>query len=538
MELEPNTEIKSVTIYPDRAVITIQATISMVAGTHRVIFDELPLVLDQDSVRARGQGEMSIRLLGVDVSTIYYEETPAEDVGLLLDQIHAIEDSMKELDDESESHLAHSEYISGLRRAADRFAQGLSRGKSTVENQIELTNFLYEQDRETKAALRKIIFDRRELKAKLTKLRQELKEKQSSSRKKRMRAVVGLETDIGGEAALELTYLVSKAGWKPLYDLRLTGEAGRSLVELTAFAEISQETGQEWKNVELYVSTARPAIAQRKPELDPWYIDVYTPPSPRVYGASHAMPRPAAAAEPAPKSQAMRLGSLEDDLILAEMVVAEVASRESAAVGSSVTFKIKGQADIPSDGSTHKKVIATHQLDPEIDYLAVPKHTSAVFRRILMINESPAPLLAGKSNLFAHDEFIGSTDLDYVPIGGEVEMLFGVEERIRIERELIKRDVDKARLRDKRQIRFGFEIEIENLMPDEVNVELQDQLPVSRHEDIKVRLEKGDPEPSEISELNIIEWKLLVNSGETQNIEFAYLVEHPRNIRVSGLEMA
>ena len=117
-------------------------------------------------------------------------------------------------------------------------------------------------------------------------------------------------------------------------------------------------------------------------------------------------------------------------------------------------------------------------------------------------------------------------------------MLFGVEERIQVKRELVKRDVDKTRLLDRRQIRYGYEIEIENLMPQEVNVELQDQLPVSRHEDIKVRLEKSDPEPSEISELNIIEWKLTVKSDKKQNIEFGYLVEHPRDIEVSGLDFS
>jgi uncharacterized protein (TIGR02231 family) len=217
---------------------------------------------------------------------------------------------------------------------------------------------------------------------------------------------------------------------------------------------------------------------------------------------------------------------------LADLVTASVES-----TGAAVTFRIKGRSDIPSDGSTHKKLIATYELDPNIDYLTIPKHTSAVFRRIKMINETPAPLLSGKSNLFVQEEFIGSTQLDYVPNGGEIELLFGVEERIHVERELVKRDVDKVRLRDKRHIRYGFEIEIDNLMSSDVNLELQDQLPVSRHEDIKVRLESSEPEPSETSELNIIEWQLIIKAGEKRKIKFGYLVEHPRDLVVNGLEV-
>jgi uncharacterized protein (TIGR02231 family) len=531
MNIAIKTEVKSVTVYPDRAMITIQGSINLAAGSHRVIFDELPIYMDTDSVRARGQAEMATRLLGVDVMPVFYEESPAVDVAHLVDQIEKVKDELHVLDDESETHTAHTEFINGIRQATDRFAQGLSRGKSTVEDQRELTNFLYEQDRDTKASLRKINIDKRDLKSKLAKLQKELNERGSSKPMKRMRATVGLESDGDGEVTLELMYLVSHAGWKPLYDLRLSGENGNNSVELTAYAEIAQESGQEWSDMELSVSTARPAVAQRMPELNPWYIDTYRPPSPPVYREARPAAQPLSVGEPMVQSQA--LVATAADPILADLVTASVES-----TGSAVTFRIKGRSDIPSDGSTHKKVIATYYLDPNIDYLTIPKHTSAVFRRIKMINETPAPLLPGKSNLFAQEEFIGSTQLDYVPNGGEIELLFGVEERIHVERELIKRDVDKARLRDKRYIRYGFEIEIENLMSSDVNLELQDQLPVSRHEDIKVRLESSEPEPSETSELNIMEWHLAIEAGEKRKIKFSYLVEHPRDLAVIGLDIS
>ncbi len=65
-------------------------------------------------------------------------------------------------------------------------------------------------------------------------------------------------------------------------------------------------------------------------------------------------------------------------------------------------------------------------------------------------------------NLFAGDEFIGSNALDYTPVNGELELLLGVEERIEVERKLVRRDVDKRLLRDVRQIAFGYEITLRN----------------------------------------------------------------------------
>ncbi len=72
-------------------------------------------------------------------------------------------------------------------------------------------------------------------------------------------------------------------------------------------------------------------------------------------------------------------------------------------------------------------------------------------------------------------------------------------------------------------------------MPVHVQIELQDQYPVSRHEDIKVQLEKTEPKPSEISELNIMEWSISLEMGEKKSIIIVYGVDHPRRMEIVGL---
>ncbi|MCB9445588.1 MAG: DUF4139 domain-containing protein [Ardenticatenaceae bacterium] len=109
-----------------------------------------------------------------------------------------------------------------------------------------------------------------------------------------------------------------------------------------------------------------------------------------------------------------------------------------------------------------------------------------------LINSGPSPLLAGSVNLFVGDEFIGAKLS--TPANGEIELLLGVEERITVEREMIKRDVDKRLLRDNRQLRYGYEIKIKNPgFSMAGQIELQDQIPVSRHEQIKIKLERCKP---------------------------------------------
>ena len=117
----------------------------------------------------------------------------------------------------------------------------------------------------------------------------------------------------------------------------------------------------------------------------------------------------------------------------------------------------------------------------------------------------------------------------------EFELLLGVEDSIVVKRELVQQDVDKVRLRDRRQLSYGQKIEFNNLLQKEVKIELQDHIPTSRHEDIKVRLLEAQPEPSEQTDLNMLTWEITVQAGEDQVIQYVYRVDHPRDMHVVGL---
>ena len=85
-----------------------------------------------------------------------------------------------------------------------------------------------------------------------------------------------------GEFELELSYIVMGASWHPQYDVRVQMAEGKDTgeVELTYVGIVQQSTGERWENVNLSLSTARPSQAAVLPELDPWYLNVYTPPVP------------------------------------------------------------------------------------------------------------------------------------------------------------------------------------------------------------------------------------------------------------------
>ncbi|MFZ0544326.1 MAG: mucoidy inhibitor MuiA family protein [Candidatus Promineifilaceae bacterium] len=530
MEISLETTIKSVTVYPDRARVTAVGETPLSPGEHLLLVNGLPLVMDANSVRAAGSGTAAVRLQGVDVGRVFYEQTPAVRVQALETEIEKLEDELRVLADSKAGWAAHAKYLDGLRQATEQYAWGLSRGRTKVDDQVQLAQFLQQQDDEMRAALRDLDQQQRALSRRLDKLRYELKQLQSARPTQRYQAKVEVLAKTEGTFMLELSYVVNNAGWQPLYDLRLqeNGNNGRSL-ELTYIAQVTQNTGQNWAGVTLAVSTARPALNQRLPELHPWYLNVFTPPQP----LPRQMARAGTSAPMVAKSVAF--DEAEPMAAMAESVAAEQAVATVQDSGTAVSFLVPGQPNIPSDGSPHKTTINVFKLDPQLDYLSIPKHTAAVFRRVKVRNDSPSPLLPGQANMFFGDEFIGSTHLDYSPVGEEMELLLGVEERIKVERELTRRDVDKALLRDVRQLRYGYKIEMENLTGTEAEVEVHDRIPVGRHEDIKVKLERISPNPAEHSDLNLMEWHLTLAPGAKQTIEYDFQVQHPRTMQVMGL---
>jgi uncharacterized protein (TIGR02231 family) len=532
MEIAVPFTLEKVTVYPDRARVTCVGACALEQGQHHLTFAELPLTLETESVRVTGGGTARVRILGVDVRRQFYAETPAARVRELELAIEQVEDDLRVLADELAGWQAQAQHVDGLRQATTAYAKGLARGRTTVTDQAALAQFLHAEDQRIRAAQREVALKQRGQQRQLQKLREEINALKSTRPRQRYAVQVEVEALTAGEFAPALSYVVGSAGWQPLYDLRLQTDAAPPAVAVEALAQITQSTGQDWEGVQLVVSTARPALNQRLPELKPWYIDLFVPqPRPQVMRAMR-LEEGLQVREALPAAMAA-LGTADDGLALAtaaETAVAELQSGDTA-----VRFVVPGRVDIPSDGSPHKTALSHFSLAASLDYLAVPRHTDAVYRRARVTNEAQSPLLAGAANMFVGDEFIGATQLDYTPAGGELKLLLGVEERITVKRELARRDVDKRLLRDERQIRYGYTLKVENLLATPAQVELHDQIPVARHEQIKVKLDNATPAPSEHSDLNLLKWRLALDAGAARTVTYEYVVEHPRSVQVVGL---
>ncbi|HET89369.1 MAG TPA: mucoidy inhibitor MuiA family protein [Chloroflexi bacterium] len=523
--------VSTVVVYPDRARITRSGSISLNPGSHRLEVRELPLKLDAASVRAAARGTARARLLGVDVRREFYVETPVERVRELEDRIEGLEDEVRSLDARAEWLQQERATLSSLGGQTELYARGLAYGRIDAQTQMNLLDSLRERTETLDGLALDLAVRRRALERDLKKLRGELEQLRGSRGRERYTGIVEVEVTQPGDLSVELTYVVSGAGWKPLYDLRLMEQSADSpsaALEITYIAQVTQQTGEDWSDVTLTLSTARPALTETLPQLEPWYIAPIFARAPQMMALGMAAPAPPDldmadfAARAAPESGP----------VVAEAETAMVAVDAS---GAAVTYRVSGVVSVPADGAPHKVTVARFDLAPKLDYVTAPKLIEEAYRRARVTNDSPYTLLPGVANLFAGDEFIGATELELTAPNGEVELYLGTDDRVQVERELKRREVDKKLLGDRRRLRYGYEIELENLLPTEVTVTLQDQFPVPRHEDIKVRLESADPKPTEQSELNLLAWELVLAPDEERTVRFDFVVEYPREMDLTGL---
>ncbi|WP_375497101.1 mucoidy inhibitor MuiA family protein [uncultured Nostoc sp.] len=527
-------EIVAVTVYADRALVTRRGVVDLTGIEQELVITPVP-EMETESVRVSGTGTVGVRLVGVSSDRIYTTEPVAERVAHLTRQIQQLETEKRHLQAQIDALALQSSFINGLREKTEEpFAQSLSRKNLSLSETLDFLNFLGSQYSEYAIASGECKTQQQELDKQLQALHTSLHIIQTPHPKESFSLVVGVEVAGEGKFELEISYLVNRASWTPLYDLRFSTTS--DIVHLSYLAEITQSTGEDWIGANLTLSTAKPGLGTLPPKLEPWYIDAPRPQLLRQRRFSAQPPLLPPIAEP-PASAARADWQEQDEVIEDSLIPAETVTAEVSKEGSVVTFKLNSGGNIPSDGAPHKTTIFNDDYLCSFDYVAMPRLVSfAYLQANVKNNPNGATLLPGKANIFRDNVFIGTTQLENIAPGQEFKLNLGIDEGFKIERDLVERLVDKRLISNQRRIIYSYRLFITNLLDKEVNLKLTEQLPVSRNEQIKVRLNRSNPQ-IQLGEMGILEWQLTLPPQERREVYYQFIVEHPPELMVVGLDI-
>ena len=165
-----------------------------------------------------------------------------------------------------------------------------------------------------------------------------------------------------GAAAFEFAYMINKqASWYSFYDVKAKDVI--SPVEVIYKAKVIQNTGENWENTKLRLSTANPQAGNVKPDIYPWYLNFMMPQTILIQGTNKRY----SIADAAPSAQA---------IISSEMASLPVSIAESQL---STEFSISIPYTIMSDGQEHQVDIQSFSLPAVFEYVALPKVDADAF---------------------------------------------------------------------------------------------------------------------------------------------------------------
>jgi uncharacterized protein (TIGR02231 family) len=521
-DLDATSAIDTVTVYPDGATVTRLITVDLPSGDSTLVAKDFPLGLDTSSLRVEGEGGARLT-----IGTIDARPPRAAPVNLpeLDKRIETLNDQRADLQGAIDSANAR-------RKFAEHFAEASPVGIGEKGEARPIAEWrtafaaVGEEIASADTAVRDASRKLREIDRQIAQLEVERKAKPPSKLEVRMDVAATAAT----KAALRVTYNVRNARWLPLYDARLdTGAKDRKpQLELVRRAEITQSTGEDWSNVTLGVSTVRIARGGSAPELGSLVAQYPQVPKPMASGLMQdRMP-----------SAAPMLRKMQSAAVPPEQADIAVRADEQQAVAEigdfQATFKIPGRVSLGAAEGAKSLRIASMNVPADLAVRAAPVVDPTAFLEASFKQTDDTALLPGKVAIYRDGVFVGRGKLSASVKDDIVRLGFGADDKIKIERAVLKRNEGSAGLivTTSKTDERSFKTTIRNGHDFPIKVAIEDQLPVSESEDIVVEMLPSSTQPTASNirdKRGVLEWSFDAKPGEVRDINFAWRIRWPKD---------
>jgi uncharacterized protein (TIGR02231 family) len=158
-------------------------------------------------------------------------------------------------------------------------------------------------------------------------------------------------------------------------------------------------------------------------------------------------------------------------------------------------FAADGSVDVIADGAWHGIALTARSTTAELRHVAVPREQAAAFRVAAFTNPFDGPLLDGPIDVYDRGRFLVASTIDHAPPGGRIEIGLGVDPQVKVARNVEFREESAGVLRGALRLVHAIAIEVENLSPRAIELEVRERVPVVRDGDdtIEIALGKIDP---------------------------------------------
>lgn len=531
--LQTTTNIEKVTVYQQQAKVTRKAQIAIPAGASDILLKDLSSKVDAQSLQVSIND--GIKILSATFQIDYLND-PKKSA-----RLENLEDSLAMLQFDLDWVVRQIEVYQSEEKLMEMNSQkvGTETKGLSAQDLKEVMNFYRKQLMDIKKERLKLDRDKKKLQESVGRIQQQLRQVRAEKTKAVGEVLLKVNAKTPTTAKIEFSYIVQEAGWKPVYDIRAANI--EEPLTLSYKANIFQHTGQDWKNVDLTVSTGNPSKSNNRPILSPNYLAFVQP-----YNSYYS-----GAAKLKKENETQLLNSMQvptnkdmarsrDNLGLmdgAEILETEEEKVEDVVLNQNqlnLSFEVTLKQDIPTDGQYHLVDLKDYKVKAEYDYHSVPKLDEGAFLLAKITDWGNLNLLAGNANIFFDDTYIGQSFINPVTTADTLLLSFGRDEQIQVKRSELNDLSETNFLGNKKTETKTYEISVRNNKSTTAHIEILDQVPISQNEDIEVKL--LDKDGAEYTEkYGKLLWRLDIPAGQTQKIKLKYSVKYPKSKLVAGL---
>jgi uncharacterized protein (TIGR02231 family) len=500
----------AVTVYGYGAQVTREVTFEISAGTHDVIMPDLPAWLEGDMLRVQLAGAS---LGATQFRSLAVPPQPQNDSGDIIaakDRIKSAQRALTDLDD----RVANARLTAAAAKAKIGFLgalgsnQGLSSDVTTLRElaqmveaetlaaqQITLT--AGQQAREIEEGRAELIDELDAAKAALAAL--------TPPQREMSQLTLSVSAQAAATVSLSLSYPVD-AGWKPVYDLYLSGENPATL-EISRGAMIAQYSDENWKDVRVTLSTLEPSSQITPTQVRPQLRQIEDP----------EPPRPKATARMESDSFGINAAPvMESPVIITDGVATSFS-------GPGVTYVVARPLNLASGVDATRVALDRLTFDARRFARAAPALDRTAFLMATFTNQTQEPLLAAdEAALYIDNTLVGRSAFAQVPAGAEGDAAFGPIENLQLTYTVLNEsEGDRGIITRSNAQRQRVRMDIENLGSTDWQVEVQAAVPYAIQDDLSIDW-SAEPAPDETNvddQRGVLQWQIDVAGGTKQSIE-------------------
>ncbi len=537
------TEIKRVKLFLTAGEMTHETQVKLTKGRNKIIFSGISAFADPRTIQFTGSGTFRMVSISTEMDFLAAEQWNP--------RIKILADSLEHLKDR---HQLNVDLLSSYQAELGILNTNKDlKGKNTLTiDQIKAAGEYYRtRTFEINKTITKIKKEQDILSAKINDTRFQLTELNYTENQRSNQVIVLIDADNSTDISGTLKYLVSDCGWAATYDLSATDL--NQPINLKYKAQVYNNTGNEWKNVILTLSTSDPLLSAASPVLNPFYIRYgeqaeYTkksyvqPVQQKADYRNEVMNEINMANQRAYDNYVLdqkvtenTAGFLSSDRFGGKnegKKVSTVAMKQIEISDLNAEFLIAHPFSCPTDAKPYIVEIKEINMPATFTHVSVPKLDQGSFLLANSVGWQDLDLIPGPTNVYFAGNYVGVSEINTNNVDDTLSLSFGRDSKIQVLRKLKSEMSTKKISGSTKKDTYYYDIQVRNNRTVPVKINVFDQIPLSNSSEITVTTETiGTGKKNDLT--GEVSYMVTLQPGETANLEIGYSVRYPKNAKIS-----